>query len=100
MAVRTRVAQNEAALKTFLTTTGHPCRTLPRPAGWMAILALPPGVAEEAFLFNALNEGVWAHPGYFYGMPATLPSVILSLLLDPQVFAQGLAGLDRALKRS
>ena len=100
VAVRTRVAQNEAALKTFLTATGHPCRTLPRPAGWMAILALPPGVAEEAFLFNALNEGVWAHPGYFYGMPATLPSVILSLLLDPQVFAQGLAGLDRALKRS
>lgn len=100
VALRARVAQNEAALRTFITTSGHPCRLLPRPAGWMGILALPPGVAEEKFLFNVLDEGFSAHPGYFYGMPETIPSVVLSLLLDPQVFSQGLAALDRALKRS
>jgi hypothetical protein len=49
---------------------------------------------------NALSEGVWAHPGYFYGMPATVPSVVLSLLTPPDVLSAGLQGLDRALKRT
>lgn len=99
-AVRARVAQNEAALRAWVTACGQPCSALPRPAGWSAILALPPGVAEERFLLRGVEEGVWAHPGYFYGMPASTPCVVLSLLTNPDAFSQGLAALDRALRRS
>jgi hypothetical protein len=49
---------------------------------------------------NALSEGVWAHPGYFYGMPTTAPSVVLSLLTPPDALSTGLQALDRALKRT
>jgi len=98
--LRARVAQNEAALKAWVVAAGHPCSVLPRPAGWMGILALPPGVSEERLLLNALDEGIWAHPGYFYGMPETTGYLILSLLLDPAQFSEGLKGLDRAMRRS
>jgi DNA-binding transcriptional MocR family regulator len=99
-AINARVKQNEMTLKNWAEQSGHRCTVLHRPAGWMGVLALPSGVAEERFLLNALEEGVWAHPGYFYGMPTTIPSVILSLLLNPLQFNEGLKGLDRALKRS
>ena len=100
VSLRARVAQNEATLKAWVTASGHPCAVLPRPAGWMGIVALPPGVSEERLLLNALDEGIWAHPGYFYGMPATLGHVILSLLVNPAEFSEGLKALDRALRRS
>ncbi len=99
-AINARVKQNEMTLKNWAEQSGHGCTVLHRPAGWMGVLALPSGVAEERFLLNSLEEGVWAHPGYFYGMPTTIPSVILSLLLNPLQFNEGLKGLDRALKRS
>lgn len=100
VSLRARVAQNEATLKAWVTASGHACSVLPRPAGWMGILALPPGVSEERLLLNALDEGIWAHPGYFYGMPATQGHVILSLLVNPAEFSEGLKSLDRALRRS
>jgi len=98
--VRTRVAQGEVALRAWAASTASGCTVLPRPAGWTAILTLPPGVHEDRFLMNALSEGVWAHPGYFYGMPATIPSVVLSLLTPPDTLSAGLQGLERALKRT
>ena len=98
--VRTRVAQGEVALRAWAASTASGCTVLPRPAGWTAILTLPPGVHEDRFLMNALSEGVWAHPGYFYGMPATVPSVVLSLLTPPDALSAGLQGLERALKRT
>lgn len=99
-AVRARVAQNETALRAWVAACGQPCAVLPRPAGWSAILTLPPGVAEEGLLLRGVEEGVLAHPGYFYGMPAATPCMVLSLLTNPDAFSQGLAALDRALRRS
>lgn len=98
--VRSRTAQGEAALRAWVAATASGCAVLPRPAGWTAILALPPGVQEERLLANALSEGVWAHPGYFYGMPMATPSVVLSLLTPSDALSAGLGALDRALKRS
>jgi len=99
-AVRARVARNEATLRAWVSAGGQPGRVLPRPAGWSAILTLPPGVSEERLLLRGLEEGVWAHPGYFYGMPTATPCVVLSLLPDSALFSEGLAALDRALRRS
>lgn len=97
--MRTRVAQGEASLRAWAATSAG-CAVLPRPAGWSAVLTLPPGVFEDRFLMNALSEGVWAHPGFFYGMPANLPCVVLSLLTTPEAFSVGLKGLGRALLRT
>jgi len=99
-AVRARVAQNEATLRTWAMVSGQRCTVLPRPAGWTAILGLPAGVSEERFLLCAVEEGAWAHPGYFYGMAEGAQTVVLSLLSNPEVFSRGLAALDRALRRS
>ena len=99
-AVRQQVAQNEAVLREWSAISGHRTSVLPRAAGWTAMLGLPAGVAEERLLMRALEEGVWAHPGYFYGVAPTSPCVVLSLLTPPELFKQGLAGLDRALKRA
>ena len=98
--VRTRLAQGEATLRTWTTASATGCTVLPRPAGWTAVLALPPGVHEDRFVMNALSEGVWLHPGYFFGMPPSLPSVVLSLLTPPDGLSAGLQGLERALKRT
>jgi DNA-binding transcriptional MocR family regulator len=87
-------------LRTWVTVSGQRCTVFPRPAGWSAILGLPSGVAEERLLLRAVEEGVWAHPGYFYGMPASTSCVVLSLLTNPDAFSQGLAAFDRALRRS
>ena len=58
--VRTRVAQGEAALRAWASSAGAGCVVLPRPAGWTAVMLLPPGVPEESFLLRALEEGVEA----------------------------------------
>ena len=98
--VRTRVAQGEAALRAWASTAGAGCVVLPRPAGWTAVMLLPPGVPEESFLLRALEEGAWAHPGYFYGMRAETPAVVLSLLTPPEAFSAGLQAFERALRRT
>lgn len=98
--VRQRCAQNEATLKAWSTAAGHRTTVYPRSAGWTAMLGLPAGVAEEKVLLHALEEGVWAHPGYFYGVSPSSPCVVLSLLTSPDLFKQGLEGLDKALKRA
>lgn len=99
-AIMARVKQNELTLKKWASDSGHGCQVLNRFSGWMGILVLPSGVGEERFLLRALDEGIWAHPGYFYGMPSTIPSIVLSLLLNPDQFIAGLGALDRALRRS
>jgi ribosomal protein L28 len=91
-AVRARVAQNEAALRAWVAACGQPCSVLPRPAGWSAILALPPEGRRGARPSARGGGGVWAHPGYFYGMPASTPCVVLSLLTNPDAFFPGFGG--------
>ena len=98
--VRARCAQSEAVLRQWAADSGHGCAVLPRPAGWTAVLTLPAGVSEERVLLAAIEEGVWAHPGYFYGMSPATPCLVFSVLTPPDVLLAGLAALDRALRRS
>jgi len=97
-AVRSRCAEAETLLREW--AGGHGCSVLPRQGGWTAVLRLPPGVEEERLLMAAIDEGVWAHPGYFYGMPAGLSCVVLSLLTSAEFLRNGLKSLEKALQRT
>ncbi|MFM7209620.1 MAG: pyridoxal phosphate-dependent aminotransferase, partial [Verrucomicrobiota bacterium] len=97
-AVRSRCAESEALLREW--AGGHGCSVLPRQGGWTAVLRLPPGVEEERLLMAAIDEGVWAHPGYFYGMPAGFSCVVLSLLTSAESLRNGLKSLEKALRRT
>ena len=97
-AVRRRCAESEGLLRPW--AAGQGCEVLPRQAGWTAVLRLPPGVDEERLLLASVDEGAWAHPGYFYGMPSARACIVLSLLTPSGSLLRGLDCLGKALKRT
>ena len=74
-----------------------PCTLLPAEAGWCAVLRVPEIMSDEAWASALLEQdGVLVQPGYFFDltMGATL---VLSLIVQEQVFAEG---VDRLLART
>ena len=72
------------------------CRVLASEGGWSAVLELPSLESEEALVLNLLqNEGVLAHPGYFFDFPRE-SYLVVSLLVSEAQFADG---TDRVLRR-
>ena len=66
--IQSRVSANLAELDRQLTTIP----TLQRLAvegGWYAILRVPALESDEQTVLALLERGVWAHPGYFFGLP-------------------------------
>ena len=87
-----RVQHNRRALLGAL-GTDSPCTLLPAEAGWCAILRVPEIMSDEAWASTLLEQdGVLLQPGYFFdlAMGATL---VLSLIVQEQVFAEGVARL-------
>ena len=87
-----RVQRNRHALASALGAYS-PCTLLPAEAGWCAILRLPETMSDEAWASALLeNDGVLVQPGYFFDLDegATL---VLSLIAQEQVFAEGVTRL-------
>ena len=87
-----RLQHNRRALLGAL-GTDSPCTLLPAEAGWCAILRVPEIMSDEAWASTLLEQdGVLLQPGYFFdlAMGATL---VLSLIVQEQVFAEGVARL-------
>jgi len=87
-----RVQRNRHALVTAL-GAHSPCTLLPAEAGWCAILRVPEIMSDEAWARTLLEQdGVLVQPGYFFdlSMGATL---VLSLIVEEGVFAEGVARL-------
>jgi aspartate/methionine/tyrosine aminotransferase len=87
-----RIQHNRRALLGAL-GTDSPCTLLPAEAGWCAILRVPEIMSDEAWASTLLEQdGVLLQPGYFFdlAMGATL---VLSLIVQEQVFAEGVARL-------
>ncbi|HKQ57580.1 MAG TPA: pyridoxal phosphate-dependent aminotransferase [Candidatus Eisenbacteria bacterium] len=57
--------------------------------GWVAVLKLPGGRDEEAWVLELLRRDVVVHPGAFYDFEDE-PYLVLSLIVAPGVFATGL----------
>jgi len=70
-----------------------PCTLLPAEAGWCAILRVPEIMSDEDWASALLEQdSVLVQPGYFFDltMGATL---VLSLIVQEQAFAEGVARL-------
>jgi aspartate/methionine/tyrosine aminotransferase len=91
-----RVLGNERALRTAFPPAGA-VTVAPVPAGWAACLRVPAVRPEEEIVLDLLETyDVLVHPGYFYEFPSEA-WLVLSLLPPPDLFAEGIARLARAL---
>jgi aspartate/methionine/tyrosine aminotransferase len=68
---------------------------LPVEGGWSAVLQVPALVPDEELVLELLKEDhVLVHPGYFFDFPREA-FVVVSLILPPVPFGEGLAHLLR-----
>jgi aspartate/methionine/tyrosine aminotransferase len=88
--IRARVAGNLALLRARLGSSS-PASLLEPEGGWSAVLRVPAVIAEEEQVTRLLAErDVIVHPGYFFDFPHEA-YLVLSLLPEPAVFAEGVA---------
>jgi len=66
-------------------------------AGWYAIVRIPALQPDEQTVLELLDQGVWVHPGYFFGLPAS-GWLVLSLLAPVNEFATGASLLVNYLR--
>lgn len=66
-------------------------------AGWYAVLRIPALQPDEQTVRALLERGVWVHPGYFFGLPAS-GWLVVSLLAPVNEFATGAQGLVNYLR--
>jgi alanine-synthesizing transaminase len=89
--IRRRVHANLSELDRQL----RPLRVVQRlevEGGWYAVLRIPALETDERTVLALLERGVWIHPGYFFGMPAS-GWLVVSLLGPEAEFALGVSRL-------
>ncbi|HYG61381.1 MAG TPA: pyridoxal phosphate-dependent aminotransferase [Thermoanaerobaculia bacterium] len=91
-----RLRANLATLRDAL--AGHPTLHLLEPkGGWSAVLRVALPIADEDLALELLEHaGVLVHPGYFFDF-ATDDYLVVSLLPEPGVFAEGVGRLGERL---
>jgi aspartate/methionine/tyrosine aminotransferase len=95
--IRERVAHNETRLRGLDAGAGG-LRVLEREAGWYAVIELAEETDEESFCVRLLEQhGVLVHPGFFFDFERS-GVVVVSLLGEPQGFAEGAARLIESAK--
>jgi len=87
--IRERVAGNLAELDRQLAQIPSVQR-LEAEGGWYAVLRIPALEPDEQTVLALLEQGVWAQPGYFFGM-AESGWLVVSLLGESAEFSTGLA---------
>jgi len=94
--IRARVSANLAELDRQVGSVAVLSR-LEVEAGWYAVLRIPALEPDEETVLALLEEGVWVHPGYFFGMP---PSgwLVISLLAREAEFSTGVTLLVNYLR--
>jgi len=98
-AVLERVGRNLATLDGAIAELGReaPLRRLPAEGGWYAVLEVPRVHDEDAWTeLLVREEGVIVHPGYFFDFDRD-GFVVVSLILAPELFAEGARRLVRRL---
>jgi alanine-synthesizing transaminase len=89
--IRDRVTSNLAELDRQLAELPALHR-LPVEGGWYAVLRIPAIEPDEKTVLALLEQGVWVHPGYFFGM-ADSGWLVVSLLAPCTEFGAGVTAL-------
>jgi aspartate/methionine/tyrosine aminotransferase len=91
-AIRGRVRENLSALRAAV--AGRAAAELLEPeGGWSAVLRVCLPASDEELVLGLLAQtGVLVHPGYFFDF-ATEDFLVLSLLPEPELFAEGVRRL-------
>lgn len=94
-AARARIAENLARLDALVARRPEVSR-LAGEGGWSAVLRLPARHSDEVWALGLLERGVAVHPGHFYDLTRGV-HVVVSLLVEPRTFAEGIARLEARL---
>ncbi|HZP06013.1 MAG TPA: pyridoxal phosphate-dependent aminotransferase [Terracidiphilus sp.] len=89
--IRARVCTNLAELDRQL-TRAPAVQRLKIEGGWYSVLRIPALAPDEATVLALLERGVWVHPGYFFGFPAS-GWLVVSLLGPEEEFQAGVTTL-------
>ncbi len=89
--IRKRTAANLAELDRLLDRVPAAQRLIVE-GGWYAVLRIPALEPDEKTVLALLEQGVWLHPGYFFGM-AESGWLVVSLLTPVQEFSTGVTRL-------
>lgn len=92
-----RVTENLAELDRQL-ASHETARRLDLEGGWYAVLRVPALASDEQTVRELLAEGVWVHPGYFFGMPES-GWLVVSLLAPVIEFRTGVTTLLNYLSK-
>jgi alanine-synthesizing transaminase len=68
---------------------GQRVSLLPADGGWSAVLRVPAVIGEERLALDLLDRGVVVHPGFFFDFSHEA-FIVISLLPEPQRFAEGI----------
>ena len=93
-AIQQRLLANVTAAKRLVAE--YPaCNLLPVEGGWSLLVRVPASRSEEQIVLDLLErERVLVHPGFFFDLPHEA-FVVVSLLPEPDVFADAFARLLR-----
>jgi aspartate/methionine/tyrosine aminotransferase len=90
--ILSRIEANEAALRAAITLP-----VIHREGGWYAILELPDRLTDEECCLTLLEDrSLIVHPGFFYDFAET-NKIVVSLIVPPEEFGEGMAILREYL---
>ena len=90
--VRARLRANLESIRSF-TSRRPEFELLPAAGGWVAMLRAPLVRPEEDWALELLRREVVVHPGHFYDFESGA-HLVLSLIVEPRVLAEGLARIE------
>lgn len=94
-----RIHENLAVLDSAF-HRGTAVNRLDAEGGWYAVLRLPNIRSDEQWALGLLqSEGVYAHPGHFFGFPGD-GFLVISLLPEPRQFRLGVEKISGHVARS
>ena len=87
-----RLAANGEVLQRALSALGPdaPVTALPRDGGWYVMLEVPRTRSDDEWIAHLLEAGLVVHPGYFFDAEEE-GLMVVSLLVEPEVFAPAIA---------